>query len=74
MEFVRRDCDLIFDYADCAAVIAYSQTENTVVVSFRGSAAVTQILEQVIQYLTGMSEFSPTGGSVSINYTISAHT
>ena len=57
----------MFDYADCAAAISYSQSNNMIAVAFRGSAALTQILEQVLQFLTGMTSFTATGGKVSMS-------
>ena len=58
------DCDVILEYRDCGAVIAVSDVDNHLVVAFRGTFETTQLVEQVLGVLTGMTD-SPIGGEVT---------
>lgn len=65
VEFVSKNCDVLFKYDDCAAVIGLSKANRRIIVAFRGSVSGLQVIEQGAQTATGMRDF-PTGGKVNL--------
>ncbi|XP_052766101.1 uncharacterized protein LOC128207300 isoform X2 [Mya arenaria] len=52
IEAIGRKCDGIFDYKECFAYTAVSHTRKLIIVSFRGTAAFTQLVHQLGETLS----------------------
>jgi len=60
------DCDWIFQFDFCSAVIAKSLADDRIIVAFEGTSSPAQLTEQFVLSFTGLKSFDPTGGKVKI--------
>jgi len=60
------DCDWIFQFDFCSAVIAKSLADNRIIIAFEGTSSPAQLTEQFVSYFIGQENFEPTGGKVSL--------
>ncbi|KAF6035410.1 hypothetical protein EB796_006284 [Bugula neritina] len=60
------DCDWIFQFDFCSAVIAKSLADNRIIIAFEGTSSPAQLTEQFVSYFIGQENFEPTGGKVLV--------
>lgn len=66
VEFVGRHCEQLplFDYQMCLSITAISHQRKAIVVAYRGSTSVQQVLDQILTILTVPKDSSGIGGEV----------
>ncbi|KAF6035404.1 hypothetical protein EB796_006278 [Bugula neritina] len=64
VEFLTVDCDWIFQFDFCSAVIAKSLADDRIIVAFEGTSSPAQLTEQFVLSFTGLKSFDPTGGEI----------